>query len=417
MTFSGGQNKEKGGAVEGVAPGSSKADSLQQMQEAIRQVQNFSQQEQNLIKQEGQGEKRADPEMLAKIARELPRVIQRVLQKIEASQVYQTFKLPGSHYVVHDRREKGADARGPEREKGEKIREESKMSLEALLLRKGKLQGAKEKGYENYLADPASRIKTPPVQTQTESKLAKLLSRFEQILLKRFEEGSKVAKEAQDGRFFFLKKTAEQWRNFFGHFVKRTVKRRVSVDHIEGWVYRGLVRKNARATVISDLAFVNGQIEKFARFRLSPAGQNLANRLQQMEPGVRIAGSELKELTAEEMEYLAIQHAESDAGWIWAPTQGKFLKTAQVEEKVAGDLGLLAEGDKKEKALKGLKKRRGGGLGWEEGPSEEPGSRFVPWYQTALQKKPGGPVRWFVVVSYCTAVALAVLGLLYLARM
>ena len=57
---------------------------------------------------------------------------------------------------------------------------------------------------------------------------------------------SKVAQEAQEGRSSFFKKTADQWRSFFSHFVQRTVKRHVSVEHVDSWVYRGLVQKNAK---------------------------------------------------------------------------------------------------------------------------------------------------------------------------
>ncbi|OGQ45762.1 MAG: hypothetical protein A3H42_00580 [Deltaproteobacteria bacterium RIFCSPLOWO2_02_FULL_46_8] len=393
--------------VKGVGRGVSEQpeQDTQKIYDAIRQ-------EREILKQGEIASKPADAETIQKVSRELPRLIQRILVKLEASQVYQTFKLPGSNYVVHDQREKLPQKQSHEKEKGESIRSESKMSLEALLVQKGKLQGAKEKGYENYLADPATRTKMPQAQPAAESKISKLLSRFEQILLKRFEGGSKVAQEAQEGRSSFFKKTADQWRSFFSHFVQRTVKRHVSVEHVDSWVYRGLVQKNAKATVISDLALTNGQVEKFARFRLSSEAQNLAQRLNLLEPGAQLSRQDLQGQSAEELEYLAIKNAEADSSWNQAPTQGKFLKTAQAEEKVAGDLGLQMSAGQKEKALRQKKQKRGGsfsGFG-EESPPEEPAYQFVPWYSSFLPKQKG-PTRWFVVVTYIFITVLVIFGL------
>lgn len=412
MSISGGEDPKKGGGrVENVTSSPSKtAEAFQDANEAIQRVQ-------NLIQNETQGQKSADPEIAFKVAQQLPRLIQQVLQKIEASQVYQTFKLPGSNYIVHDQREKSPQAQSHEKEKGESIRHESKMSLEALLVQKGKLQGTKEKGYENYLADPATRAKMPPAQPPVESKISKLLSRFEQVLLKRFEGGSKVAQEAQEGRSSFFKKTADQWRSFFGHFVQRTVKRHVSVNHVDSWVYRGLVQKNAKATVISDLALINGQVEKFARFRLSSEAQNLAQRLNLLEPGAQLSRQDLQGQTTEELEYLAIKNAEADSSWNQAPTQGKFLKTAQAEEKVAGDLGLQMSAAQKEKTLRQKKQKKGGGFSGlgEDAPPEEPAYQFVPWYSSFLPKQKG-PTRWFVVVTYITIAVIVIAGLWYMIR-
>lgn len=368
---------------------------------------------------ETSGEKKpVDPQLFQQNFQNLPRLIQKTLQKLEASQVYQTFKLAGSDYVVHDRRE--ARGREAERQEGKKdagrsIAEESKMSLEELLLQRGKLTAAKEKGYENYLGDPSKKILIPE-QRAAQERLNKLFTHFEKALLRRFEQGEEMAQLAEPGRFSFLKKTADQWRQFFAHFTSRTVKRHVSVNEVQEWIFRGLVQKNAKATVVADLSVSNGQLEKFVRFRLSQAAQSLAERLAQLEPGARLSQSELEKYFSEELEYLAIKNAEPDAAWALGPTKGKFFGTAQAEEKVASDLGLQlsAQLREKQKVLRdlGRHKKGAGGSGWgdEEGASEEVPKVFVPWWSWPFQKRTG-PVRWFVAVTYLVIISLLVLGL------
>src|SRR3990167_3339683 len=115
--------------VKGVGRGVSEQpeQDTQKIYDAIRR-------EREILKQGEIASKPADAETIQKASRELPRLIQRILVKLEASQVYQTFKLPGSNYVVHDQREKLPQKQSHEKEKGESIRSESKMSLEALLV-------------------------------------------------------------------------------------------------------------------------------------------------------------------------------------------------------------------------------------------------------------------------------------------
>src|SRR3989338_4887791 len=103
----------------------------------------------------------------------LTRLLQQAVRQVDSSQVYQTFKLPGTQTMVHDRRGKTEEA-----SVGKTIAEESKMSTEELLVQLGKLSATKEKNYENYLADPASRLKMPE-QKAAEERLQKMLTRFE----------------------------------------------------------------------------------------------------------------------------------------------------------------------------------------------------------------------------------------------
>ncbi|MDO8526287.1 MAG: hypothetical protein Q7T03_01210 [Deltaproteobacteria bacterium] len=361
-------------------------------------------QEQNLEKEVVQEKKPATLDTLVQISRDIPRLIQKSLQKVDASLVYQTFKLPGSDYTVHDNRE----GKGTVQDKVQTIADESRMSLDALLIKKGK--------YENFFADPSQKIKVPE-QKAAEERLQKLFNRFEKILLQRFEKGT-VLEQKSEGRFSFLNKTADQWRNFFGHFTKRTVKRHVALEAVGEWTYRGLVKKDSKTTLISDLALINGKTEKFVRIRLSEAAQNLAARLASLEPGIKFSADELMECFTEELEYLAIKQGETSLSWVQAPTKGKFLGTAQAEEKVALDLGLQLSAQLKEKELAFKKMGRGkkgsGGFAGleEENPSEE-GGAFVPWFQMSFGKKTG-PMKWFVPVFYFVVIAALILGVLSL---
>ena len=306
------------------------------------------QKEEVLSKQAGEEKKTLDAETLLQLSRTLPTLIQHRLQKIDAAQVYQTFKLAGSDYVVHDNREKAKGEKGPAKQDPRKtIAEEAKTPLEELAAR-GELVEPQKGKHPNYFADPASKMKAPEQQAAME-RLVRLFTRFENALLRRFEGGEPMARPAEEGRFSFLKKTAEAWRDFFAHFAKRTVKRRVPVEQVQEWTFRGLVKKEAKATVISDLVLANGQLEKFVRFKLAQGAAALAERLALLDPGARLSPEELKQQSAKELEYLAIKSAEAEAVFVQAPTKGKFLGTAQMEEKVASDLGLQLGEQLKEK--------------------------------------------------------------------
>lgn len=406
------QEKERG-PIQPVAKDLKPIELEQEIRQLIRQEEALSKK----VEQEKEKEQ-ADPETLLQLSRNLPRLIQKNLQRLEGSQVYQTFKLAGTEYVVQDRRDlpKEKTKEKPESEQ-KTIAEESKKPLEELVLQKGKMVVSKEKDYANYFADPSGRAKTPEQQAATE-RLFKLFGRFEKALLKRFEEGEQTARPAEEGRFSFLKKTAQAWHDFFSHFAKRTVKRNVPFETVREFVFRGLVRKDSKATVISDLALATGQFEKFVRFRLNASALALADRLNLLEPGDRLSINELKEGQGEKLEYLAIKPAESEATYAKAATKGKFLGTAQAEEKVASDLGLQlgAQLKEKEKILRNIrsKKKGSGGIFGEtdETPFEEE-KKFVPWWQPGPLVRAKGPMRWFVAVSYLVLLTFLVIGVLY----
>lgn len=373
-----------------------------------REVQDLIRKGESLTHRAQEEKKPLDAETIAQISKHLPRLIQRTLQKIEASAVFRTFKLAGRDVVVVDRREEKIAAKeGPEGkeakpDEAKKIKEESKKPIEEMILMRGKLSPAREKEYENYLSDPAMRMRMPE-QKAAEERLLKLLTKFEKLLLKRFEGGEEVASPKQEGEASFLRKTVEQWRQFFSRFVARTVLRTVSPEQLAEGLFRGLVQKPSRATVISDLALTNGQVEKFARIPLQTPEQALQVFLQKLEPGAKLSKEELKRLAAGDLEYLAIKELETEAAFTRAPQKGKFFETAQIEAILSQELGIQL-GDQlreKEKLIREAAARKrgsgkggsGGGFFGEASSGEESGPReqFVPWWQYGLQKP---TVRW-----------------------
>lgn len=390
-----------------------------EFEQEIQDLQALINQEQKLAKEAEGTKQTVSAETLAQLAKYLPRLIQRTLAKLDATQVYQTFKLPGRDVIVRDRRQ--AEGEAKTKEKSDSIAAESKQSLEELLLQKGKLIKPKEQTYENYLGDVSKQL---PLSEQkvAAGRLQQFFSRFEETLLKRFERGAKMEQPIQNGECSFLQKTAVQWRNFFGRFVARTVKRYIGMEQIQEWIYRGLVQRQARATVISDWTLTNGQLEKFVRYRLPGEAQNFAQMLAALQPGSKLSKEELKRFLSGELEYLAIKAAQEEAAFVQAPLKGKFLTTAQAEEKVASDLGLQlgAQLREKEKVLRDLggRRRRGGGGGLFGETSEEesqvPETPFIPWWQFGPLRKGRGPARWFVAVFYLVLISLVVVGILSL---
>ena len=127
-----------------------------------QEVQNLVEEERRLEKSI-QGQKQsASLDALDQIARQLPRLIQRTLAKLEASTVYQTFKLPGRDYVVRDQRDQEEHAKTLE--KRDPISEESKKPLKELLVQQGKIIETKEKTYQNYLGGASGHAPMPEQQ-------------------------------------------------------------------------------------------------------------------------------------------------------------------------------------------------------------------------------------------------------------
>ncbi|MDO8494552.1 MAG: hypothetical protein Q7S68_04370 [Deltaproteobacteria bacterium] len=354
---------------------------LDQEKNVEEELQRLILQEQKLQSQSEKSPRQLDANSLAKMAHQLPRLIQQTLQKIDANQIYRTFQLPGKDKIVHDNRDqKGAGSRESEKDS---IAEEAKKPLTDLALREGNLIEKKPKTYENYLGDVASRFKEP-----TESKplrggdrLEQLFTLFERILLRRFEKGEQIAQWLKEGVLSFLFKTDNQQREFFSRFQARTVWKKVPLDFIQEIRFRGLVQKGSKTTAIFDLTFLNGRTEKFARLRLPAEDGGLAAQLQKMQAGDVVPKENLRRISPGDLSYLAIKYGMGEQIFSEAPQKGKFLQTAQMEETVASHLGITrSRGGKKVGGL------LGGALAGEEG-EEEQKEKFVPWWQYGDRKK------------------------------
>lgn len=378
---------------------SKKDQAFEELQDLIVKEQHLERQVQKRPAQEG---------LLQKFTQHLPRLIQRTLAKLEAQTVYQTFKLPGRDYVVSDQRDKSAASQT--KSQAETIAEESKRPLEELLVQRGKLVPAKEKGYTNYLGEVSTKPATPE-QKAAQERVLEFFSRFEKTLLKRFEQGADIEQPLLNGRFQFLRKTLKQWQDFFARFVQRTVKRKVAAGEIQEMIFRGLVQRQTKVTVISDFSLTNGQFEKYTRHRLTPEAQNFLAMLTGLQPGQRLSKEELRRFLSGDLEYLAIRAAEEEAAFAKAPLKGKFLTTAQAEERVAHDLGLQlgAQLKEKEKVLRGLGGRKRGFPGG--GEFDEEGPQFIPWWQYGPFKKHRTPLRWFLFACLVGVVGLILAGL------
>ena len=360
---------------------------------------------------ETQSETLQEPQVSAEVWKKLPelaRMVQQAAKQVDSSQVYQTFRLAGTQVIVHDRRDQSeASSVKP------KPADEHKMSLEELLVQKGRLTPNKEKSYENYLADPSGRAKMPEPRA-TEERLIKMLTRFEDLLIKRFEQNVKMTQDATEGQANFLRKTLEQWRGFFENFKHRTVQRTTSLELLEQAVFRDLVQHQGRTTLISDLLLNGGKLEKFIRMRLEMMSAAWVERLAQLAPGAVLSKKTLAELAQDnELQYLVIKEAEGEAAWNQAPTRGLFGGLAKTEEHLSKELGISL----KTKTIHDqTKRRRGGAFGKGEEESGEESAQFVPWWSWPAgawaRDKRKGPVRWFVPVTYAV-VAIGITLLLW----
>ena len=180
MPFSGGKDESKGP----IAPISHKTGKSEGAKDVeTQQLRNLITEKQKLDRQAAkESGPKLNAEILHKMSRALPRLIQRGLEKIDSSQVYRTFRLAGSDRVVHDNREGRGESANPESKsesRGDAIRRESKMPMEGFLIQKGKMSPETEKPYENFLADPMSKLpQSNPEQQAAISRLKKLLTLF-----------------------------------------------------------------------------------------------------------------------------------------------------------------------------------------------------------------------------------------------
>ncbi len=336
----------------------------------------------------------------------LPHFVQAASKNVDAAQVYENFRIPGREEVIHDRREEGKG--GAERAEGrEHARRGGETEME---IRKGRLVRSQEKSYENYLGDRMGRG-APAEAGEAESKIERLLSAFEQMVVERFEGGRAVARESADGKPRFLAKTEAQWKEFFSKFLDRMVAKKVSFDEIQEFLFRGIVPKGNKGIVISDMVLSNGRIEKFVRF--SVIADALA-QLKALMPGDVFGRERLSQMTGEELMYLALAVSRGKEMPVsLLPTAGKFI-SGSTEERAAQELGIPIGGTQTEMRAQQMKARGRrpftGLFDEREGEPEDLPYQFIPWWHWGNLKKPVKS-RWATIAFYATLLALALIGI------
>lgn len=350
----------------------------------------------------------------------LERFIRAIGERIEHGWLYQTFRLPGSSRVIHDRRAVADD---------EAQRPADPNTPQTMQTREGTLQRVAPRTVPNFLGERPAEL---PRQT-AESKAAgeRPLSLFEETLVQRFEGAVEQALSAPDGKPHFLQKTAAQWKAFFQHFLHRTEKKQVPMEVVgDALMFRGLLKKGsdpAKGVVIGDLPLANGVVEKFARFdvQLQAALQTMA----QLAPGETVPREAVaRSVQGEMLEYLAIAPPAADTGIPTATrdTQGVFtnLKT---EAEVSRQLGLrgaemgmgpLSDAAGAEGRVTHHRGRGGGGkvFGDPDDPREDVPGQFIPWWRWDREERTGQR-RWFTAVTLALIVTLVGLGFWVVLRM
>ena len=246
----------------------------------------------------------------------------------------------------------------------------------------------------------------------------------EKIFLAHFEGGAGLGEKLAPGEAKFLPKSEEAWAEFFQRFLPFTQEKKGKVSDLEALVFRGILKKagaqGEKGVLISDLKFLGGKSDKFARLDLSafkgvPASV-IVEKLASLVPGDLLAQAVLAEwIAGPEFAYQSLSHrvvnpetmtlfrsaiAEAYRSPEEArreafkgapePTRG-IAMSARTEQFVAERLGLGT--------LPPRRKR----------PADEEGAPvFVPWYQLLFRpKKIKGKPRWWVPLLYMTAVSAA----------
>lgn len=339
----------------------------------------------------------------------LPHFIQVAQKMVDAAQVYEHFRLPGQDRVVQDKRDEGTrEAKGAEKKEAKK--EAMEGAAKDFEVRHGRLVRQKEKGYENYLGDRMDRG-AHMEREEGGSRLERFLSAFEEMVVARFEGGRDVAKESVDGKAKFLEKTEAQWKEFFSKFIDRLVAKKVSMDEIREFLFRGVVPKGNKGIVISDMVLADGRVEKFIRFGV--IADALA-KLKAMTPGDVFGREKLAGLTGEEFLYLALAVSRGkDIATSPLPTAGKFM-LGSTEEKAAQELGIPIGGQQSDKGAQVRGRgRRSPFTGLFDEREGEPGDlpyQFIPWWHWSNLKRPT-KTKWATIAFYIALLTMALLGI------
>ncbi|MBT3182445.1 MAG: hypothetical protein HN337_08070 [Deltaproteobacteria bacterium] len=328
---------------------------------------------------------------------------QKMAKALKGAQAYQHFRL-ASGKVVTDRRDKDAETQKGDAAKEQQKTQQKKKPDGSTRIRDGKL--VQEKG---RLASSRGSEKGGLERQTASDRVDNLLSKFEKMVVARFEDGKQLAKQSKDGETILKEKSDSQWKDFFQKFIHRTVKRSVQLSEIRNFLLRGLVAKGQKGIFIGDMRLNNGKVEKFVRFSI--IAQILA-KLKGTKAGATVTKEMLAEMTSEELMYLALSASKRKRfNLAQKASEGKFMG-GRLEEMAVKELGLSLESQLREKAKK-LRGRKGGGGGFgsmfeKDGEPEELPYRFVPWWHWGNLARPS-KFRWVTLFFY---VALFVLGIM-----
>ncbi|GEM_PF-2780031 len=245
------------------------------------------------------------------------------------------------------------------------------------------------------------------------------LSLFEQVFLAHFEGEAKLGEQLPSGTLKFLPKPSKEWMAFFQKFLPFTLQKTGNVSDLQAVIFRGLLQEVAEpALLISDLQFLNGKTDKFARLEIQSA--EILKRLSTMMPGDALAVAFVTELLqTPEFKYFSLSHrvvnpemVQKDGNDMKGSDIAQAYKSPEVMKQVAlregvrwerPGIALSARTEQMVAQQLNLKLgsqsgRRKKGRDLPDSPSEE-GGVFVPWFELGRRKFSGKP-HWFVPFTY-----------------
>ncbi len=335
---------------------------------------------------------------------------------VHARTVFQQFRLPGRERMVADRREQ-FEGKPKEAAKEEVKKEAAKEATKEAAKKEG---GKEVKKFPTFELKEGKLIKAREAAAAgvraadvraAEKRVDEMLSKFEKMVVARFEKGEQVAQQSKDGKAYFNPKTEEEWHQFFATLNHRAIGKKIPLDLIKQFFMRGVITKGNKGIFIGDMALNSGRMMKFVRFSI--LAEALA-KLRALMPGSEVSKSMLGKLSGEDLMCLALAASRREFARSMLPARGKFAG-ARAEAQAAAALGIPLESQlgKKAKLLRG--KRAGAGFGWYEkdGEPEETPYRFVPWWSWGNLNNPG-PTRWITRAFYGALLIVSLIGIVVL---
>jgi hypothetical protein len=344
------------------------------------------------------------------------RLIKDMAENVDSRKAFQQFRLNDGRTVM-DRREQfmGRPAEPSKESAKEAAKEATREAVKEGAERASKdaaKESAKESAAKSGVRAAGLKLTDSLEQGAATKRVDEMLTKFERLVLERFEKGAEVAKRSADGKPHYAGKSDGDWKAFFKNFLDRTVARKALVDDIKQFFMRGAVAKGAKGIFIGDMQFQNGRVEKFVRF--SVLAEALA-KLRAMMPGSSITKEMLQKLSGEELMYLALAASKGrEFAYSQEAARGRF-GLASAEARAAEALGLPLDQQLAKKA-KQLKGRKGGrGTAWydKDAEPEELPYRFVPWWQWGNLNNPG-PTKWVTRAFYGALFIVSMIGIVVL---